>query len=83
MPSRTAPRPGRPCLLACSLALLVALGGCTSDDGAGRAVPGSPTRAGGRTTDPGSRYMDAGGPIGGLTAETPPATGHAPAVTGP
>lgn len=65
-------------LLVLTLALLpmaLLAGGCSSDDASSS---GERSRGGGRgtseaaTTDSGSRFMDAAGPVGGLTAETPP-----------
>ncbi len=60
-------------LVACLLAL--SLGACQADEATSRSTNGGPARVAGETTDPGSRYLDAGGPLGGLTAETPPAAG--------
>ncbi len=71
-------------LLACLLALT--LGACQTDDAASRSSQSGPaTTAAGDTTDPGSRYLDAAGPLGGLTAETPPVSDDfvAPPVRAP
>ena len=65
-------------LLVLTIALLpmaLLAGGCSSDEASSSRER---SRGGGRgtseaaTTDSGSRFMDAAGPVGGLTAETPP-----------
>ncbi len=59
------------------IALMLALGGCSSDEGSGTSGRAAgPVRSPGATSDSGSRYLDAGGPLGGLTVETPPVAGR-------
>lgn len=85
MPSRSTPGPNErhakrvPGLLALALSLTTALllGGCSSDEASSSnaargAARSNAVRSRDATTDSGSRFMDAAGPVGGLTAETPP-----------
>ncbi len=76
MPSRNPKRPSRMLLLSALLTLARGLAGCQSDDAAApeRASSGTSDlrRCAGDTSDSGSRFMNAGGPVGGLTVETPP-----------
>lgn len=54
------------------LLLALALGACSSEEGTATDAAQGPARAAGGTSDPGSRLLDAGAPLGGLTVETPP-----------
>ena len=69
-PSQRVPARARSAL---ALAALLALGGCISDDSGSSRTSSQPTPTRSETTtDTGSRFMDAAGPVGGLTVETPP-----------
>ncbi len=74
MPSRNPGRPLRALLLPVLLTVGLALGGCQSDDAASQPSGLGPDlrRGAGETSDSGSRFMDADGPVGGLTVETAP-----------
>jgi hypothetical protein len=68
-----------------TLLLVLALGGCVGD-GANQTNsqpgPAAPP-ATGATTDPGSRMLGHGDPIGGVSVETPPLGGAPAPVAGP
>jgi hypothetical protein len=78
MPSRSTPGPHQRrwnrALGPLALAAALLLGGCSSDEASSSRTARSPARGPDTTTDSGSRFLDAAGPVGGLTVETPPVT---------